>query len=623
MLTATLGGVALSAQDLEKEITIDRDIIPAQRAASRPVVFPTVTPPVVAPVNLRMEGTGYPAALAPGITPYEPAATPAAFAPTPWRGYVDFGYFPTVDFGLSAGYRIIDTAATGLNICLQADNRSYDSNGADPAHGLDVRRPMIWEDFKWKSFDIAGGLALSQRIGANNLLKVSTDIAYSSWSMPADWVAGDLGRFSGGLFGTQNMVWNDQPFEWSTTLNNLRWHINADFVGRSVSSGLSYGVGAGFGIFNNKKLEYQAEYLGESLGTFIPEPGNQSTVSFNGFIRQQVNERASVGIAVEGEMVNSSAYFTPEDMLMYIEDEVQMVAPGSKTVGQVDFIPSVAYNGGSFYGSVGARLGLSVNSGKSFHVAPDIILGVNPDARFGAWLKLGGGVETNTMESAFQISRYADPRIAYGLSNVAFTGQLGLRVGPFKGASLTLTADYAAANDWLMPLQYADNKAIYNLLAPGKIRSWKIGAKIDWQYRSLVTVALSYDGTLGGDDDQAWLYWRDRSRHVLGATVSVSPLSPLTVDLGFSARLDRRQLIAGEGLLRYINEQDYYEIGQLSGSSYSLGDQTNLWAGASWKFTPALTVFARFDNILNKRASLVYNADGQGFCGLFGVGYKF
>ena len=50
---------------------------------------------------------------------------------------------------------------------------------------------------------------------------------------------------------------------------------------------------------------------------------------------------------------------------------------------------------------------------------------------------------------------------------------------------------------------------------------------------------------------------------------------------------------------------------------------TNLWAGASYRITPALTIFARFDNILNKRAQLIYNVPSQGFTGLFGAGYKF
>ena len=37
----------------------------------------------------------------------------------------------------------------------------------------------------------------------------------------------------------------------------------------------------------------------------------------------------------------------------------------------------------------------------------------------------------------------------------------------------------------------------------------------------------------------------------------------------------------------------------------------------------ALTVFARFDNILDKHSAQVFNVPTQGFTGLFGIGYKF
>jgi len=609
-LTLACLSLPLAAQELDKEITIDRDIVPAQRAAARPVVFPSVKPPYVAPVNLRMESAGYPVAISPEIVPFGPASTPGSFAPTPWRGYVDLGYFPAADFGLSAGYTILDKEATRLNVWLQASNRNYE--GAES--GVNVNDPsdserQVWEGFKWKNFDISGGVGFLQHFGKHNTLRLSTDIAYSNWSIPDELVVNDQCLISG--IDNYN----------SDNLNNLRWHFNGEFAGRA-NNNLTYGLGAGVGIFHNKKQsvdQTEHSYYTETL----PLPGDETSVTFHGDIRQDINGKAAVGIRAEGTFLHYGSFYTPSNM-QYDLSECLSVPSESKTVGQVDFIPTVEYNGGSFYGKAGARLGLSVNSGSSFHIAPDIILGVNPQAYFGAWLKLGGGVQANSLESMFMVSRYADPRLTYELSNVAFTGQLGLRVGPFKGAALTLTADYAAANDWLMPMQLTAANYVYNVFSPSTVRSWKIGARIDWQYRSLVTVALSYEGTLGDKEKQTWLYWRDRARHVIGATVSVSPIKPLSVDLGFAARLERRHCAETVLQVIYINSQDYYDYtAQAKSTSVNLGDQTNLWAGASYRFTPALTVFARFDNILNCRSNMIFNTPGQGFTGLFGLGYKF
>lgn len=590
-----LASTAISAQDLNKEITIDRDIVPAQRAAQRPVVFPGVTPPAVAPVSLRMEESGSMTRISPAITPYEPAAGEGAFPFTPYRGYVDLGYFPGIDLGLSAGYAILDKEKTKINVWLQGDNRDYKSGGES-----------LWKDFRWKNLDIAGGFGFSQKFGSYNTLRLSTDIAFSSWSSPWEWVV-DGRELYGDNLGDDT----------DKNLTNLRWHFAGEFSGRA-NDRLTYGFGAGVGILNNRKPKMT--WLGE-VPDYYPQPVDETSAQFNANVRHQVSGNAAVGIKAEGTFIHYSSFLTPALMAAEINDD-HIENPGSKTIGQIDFVPAVEYNAGSFYGKAGARLGLSVNSGSSFHIAPDVVLGINPDAMFGAWLKFGGGVKANSLETVFQRSRYADTRLAYDLSNVALTGQFGLRVGPFKGASLTLTADYAAANDWLMPYQMTDGLRVYNLFAPAKIRSWKFGARLDWEYRSLVAVALSYECNPGDGDNHAWLYWDDRARHVLGASVSVTPVSPLTVDLGFTARLDRLQWMASPGGLEYVNDQDYIIKGPVF-VSYKLGDLTNLWAGASWRFTPALTVFARFDNILGKRASLPFDVPSQGFTGLFGLGYKF
>lgn len=585
------------AQDLEKEITIDRDIVPAQRAAARPVVFPGVTVPTVTPVSLTMEDSRQALPVSPSLNFYEPARDAGMFPATPWRGYVDLGYFPTVDFGVSAGYSILDKEATKLNVWLQADNRNYDS----PTQ-------TVTDDFKWKTFDITGGFGFSQLFGKHNILRLSTDLGYSSWSSPQEWLINGQKFFSGDL--------HEDP---DKNLSNFRWHLGGDFSGRGNDQ-LTYGFGAAVGLFHNQKQE--VEWVG-GTPDYYPEAINDMSVSFNARVRHQFSGHVGIGIKAEGDFIRYSSFYTPEMLANDISRNPATADPGSKTVGHIAFTPAVEYNGGSFYGKAGARLGVSFNSGNTFHVAPDIILGINPSASFGAWLKFGGGVQTNSLESVFQKSRFADSRLAYNLSNLAFSTQVGVRVGPFKGASLTLTADYAAANDWLMPFQQASlTDRVYNMFAPSRIRAWKFGARIDWQYRSLVTVALSYECVPADTDDRAWIDWYDRARHVAGASVSVKPISPLTIDLGFTARLDRAQWIENPGGITYINDQDYIITEPYAGS-YDLGDLTNLWAGASWRFTPALTVFARFDNILDKHSAQVFNVPTQGFTGLFGIGYKF
>lgn len=602
LVAGALSPLHLRAQDLNKEITIDREIVPEQRAAARPTVFPSVKMPAPKTISLRMQEADGAGNVIPGIFRFEPASTKDAFAATPYRGYVDLGYFPSIDFAVSAGYAIVAKEATSLNVWFQGDNRNYKDDNSP------------YGDFKWKSLDIAAGLDFSQRFGAYNRLKLSTDMAYSCWATPA-WYFG--------YHPNESLADPTLPGEIpsSSDFNNFRWNLKGSFEGR-YSDHLTYGIGVKFRLFNNKKVREEIPGID---GRTLPA-SNQTTFGFKGNVREQVSDNAAVGLDIVGNFLHYSHFYSAA---MFLEDLPLETIPldgdfKGKTLGQIDFTPAAEYNGGNFYGRAGARLGLSFNSGKTFHVAPDVTVGVNPDPRFGAWLKLSGGIETNPMERLFTTSRYSDFRLGYGFSNLAFSGQLGLRVGPFYGAALTLTADYAAANDWLMPFQGENGSGdLYNFFLAQRIRAWKFGARIDWQYRSLVELALSYETTPGDADDKNWLYWADRARHVFGATVTVKPLKPLAIDLGFTARIDRRQQCSYLGTYTWINDQDYIENPTAIDRSYSLGDLTNLWAGASWRFTPAFTVFARVDNILNKRSQLIYGIPSQGLTGLVGITYKF
>ena len=569
-------GLCAQAQDLNKEITIDRDIIPTERAAARPVVFPSLLPPVVSPVTLTMQPDLHPSAISPALTYYAPASTGGAFPATPFRGYVDLGYFPTLDAGLSAGYAILDRKDTKLNVAVQLDTRDYKGlSGTSTA------------DFRFKTFDVGGKVDFMQRFGSFNTLRVGTDGAYSRTTLP-DYTAG-----------------------------NVRWHLNAAFDGRAGS--VTYGVSAGGGIFNHTNSDAL----------------HQTSMDFGAYLRGNVTANALLGVRVEGKFLHFNHYYTSDSLLLrtvFAGDKNTKpfdIQPGGKTVGQVDVIPAAEYNSGAFYGRAGVRLGFSVNGDKSFHAAPDVMLALNPASAFGAWVQLGGGVQTNSLEDMWQLSRYADPRLATSLSNVAFTGQLGVRVGPFYGASLTLTCDYAAANHWLMPTVLSADNTTYNVWTPSRIRAWKAEARFEWQFRKLLNVALSYDANLGGGQERHWLYWRDGARQVIGASLAVTPIRPLEINAGFTVRLDRGERSINGTEIIYTewrgdeHGQDYI-LGATAGCRHtSLGDLSNLYAGASYRITEAFTAFARFDNILNKRTQLMFGVPSQGFTGLFGVGYKF
>lgn len=603
------------AQDLVKEITVDRTIEPEVRAAARPQVFPSLVVPTVGKVNLRMEENTDKAQLPAIVAPFDAAQTEPNFPLTPWRGYVDLGYFLSTDFGISAGYSILNKPTTQLGVWTQFNNNSYKENKESR--------------FSYKTTDLTFGVDFAQQFGKFNTLRISTDLGYSRWNNPYPVIDGHLSPhpYTEGVYDRRE---------------NIRWHLGGAFDGR-INAAFAYGFNLGGGIFNNLKDNREWVAVADPTAPIYTDYApmtDQTTVDFGAWLRGNVSEKAILGVKAEGKFLHFSSFLTPAQIFSDYITNARAINQPSKTIGQVDITPAAEFNGGGFYGKIGARFGISSNSGKTFHIAPDILLGVNPDDRFGAWLKIGGGVKTNSLEDMMMISRYADPRVAYNLSNVAVDGQFGLRIGPFRGASLTLTLDYAAANNWLMPTQYSNAThpsgiiTGFNTFAPTDLRAWKAGARIDWSYRRMFDLALSYEGALGNGEKHSWIYWADRARHVVGAQATIhpgeftsvlAPVKPLSIDVAFTARLDRSQSVMVGQQTYYLNSQDYvaHPQGTLTPSSYSLGDIADLSAGASWRFNPQWTIFARFNNLLNRRDLTVFSVPSQGFSGLFGITYKF
>jgi hypothetical protein len=128
LLSLAVASSTALAQDLKKDVVIDRDVEPAVRAANRmSSVAPSILSPNVEKRKLLLSeytGTG---SLNCRLSMLEPAAYADTFAISPYRGYAAIGYFPAFNLGASAGYRFVDTEHTKLGAWLQYDGNSYNS----------------------------------------------------------------------------------------------------------------------------------------------------------------------------------------------------------------------------------------------------------------------------------------------------------------------------------------------------------------------------------------------------------------------------------------------------------------------------------------------------------------
>lgn len=570
-LTAVLIPAGAMAQEqLSKEITVEREIVPEVRAASRLDLYPrqlTFTPQNR---SLGFSDGSVRAEVNPGIAMLEPAATEPAAAPTPYRGYLDAGYFPAANASVSAGYAILSGASTGLGVWTQLNNLSYKGKPAEELGKETFRR-----------FAGKVGVDFSHAFSEANRLEVNTRVGYSSFLQP--WSVIELSADENASTETQNV---------------LQWDLDARWRGRAGEN-LRYHAAAGFGLYNfSKGLPLDEENELPAL--------HQTGFDFDLGVEQTINAASSAGVDLTGDFLSYNHF--PE-----LTDEG--LSDGGKTLGVMSLKPFYRWGNDVVTLKAGVRLDLTFNSGKGFHVAPDVLLGVNPAAGFGAWLRLGGGERMNSFQSLEAFSPYFSQAVAYGVSNMPVTGDLGLRFGPFKGVSVTLTLAYASANNWLLPCEEGGQL----LFAPADLRAWKAGAKVGWSFRKLLTLEASFESTLGNDEKQTWIEWRDRARHVLAASVAVKPVERLTIDLGYTLRMKRSMPSASLNEAMAADPLNPFGMP----ADFNLKDVSNLSAGAAFAVTDAFTVFARGENLLGTESYLLPYVPAQGATGLVGIGWKF
>lgn len=587
-----------TAQQLSKEITIEREIVPEVRAASRLELFPRTLS--FAPQKGTLQFSDYTEATSinPGISPLGAARTEAAIALTPYRGYVDASYFPTATVGVSAGYSIIDNNRTHLNVWGQFDNNSY--NG----------RPLSYCD-KTTYSRLGGSLGVdfATRIAQAGELSLATAVKYHRFSnldrllLEADpdfTDATDIRKWQGTLEWTANAGWEG----WNST--GLRYHAGVNFGLMNFTSPTASGIRA---LHNGPEQTFE----------FKPVHEKRFGASFGA--AQTIGNAQQAGVEIAADFLNINHYRTIADLqtLNMVDGGETSVAAlknladaGSRTFGLVSLSPYYRYapQGGVVSLKAGVRLDFSIHSSKAVHVAPDVLLGVNPASGFGAWLKIDGGEQLNTISRLADFTPFISPLMGYGMSNVPVKGEFGLRFGPFKGAAVTLDVAYAAANNWLMPAWEAGARQI--VFQADKLRSWKAGVHVMWNYRSAVALEAGFETLLDGGYSHAWLDWTDRSRTRLTASVTIRPVEPLTIDLGYTMGLHRRMTVlpSDAEAISYVSDMN-------------LKNRHRVNVGASYSISQPLTVFVRVENLLNRNEFDAISVASQGITGAIGVGYKF
>lgn len=570
-------GISLSAQDLSKEIVIEKDIIPQERQASRHNIAPSMSlsPISVKPLSLSEGAAGV---QVPGfLSPLEPAQGSSSIGNSPYRGYAGIGCFPHPNFGASAGYRVLASATSTLDIYGQYNFNRYE-------------RENIWgTDVVNRKSALTLGALFSHRIDDQSSLQAAIDYSLYNFNVPlaTDGYNQRANRLGIGL-------------DWASQAGNL-----------------SYNIGLRYGYFGFAHIDPALTAFPSEITTDM-EANNENGFSITGGVSIPAGEDSKAGIDLDASFLsyNGDVRWERDFIAGGIGDTyLYPTVTDGLTRGAISLTPYYSCRTDVFDARIGADVSFAVNSGGTLHIAPDVNLSWKPASSFGVWAKVTGGRELNSMRTLFDDCWYMNPLMAHRNSDIKYDMSIGMNVGPVKGFTGRLYGGYAATDGWLMPslipLTDGQTGIVYSAT---DLKGWRLGASLAYDYRGIAALEVSYE-MAPSKYDKGYHAWRDRAKRVLSATLAVCPISPLKVTVNYTLRQDRATYLLTP-----------YSVGILTAYNShrtDLGDVDMLNLGASYAVTKQLSIFGEINNLLGNDWQECYGVTAAPINGLIGVGYKF
>lgn len=469
-------GLSVSAQSLKKEITVERDIVPERREATRLSLTPKI---VLAPVKagqLNYTDRFQPVKVGGAISPLEPVAYGDSIYISPYRGYAAIGFFPSFNLGASAGYRFIDDGTTRLNGWFQYDGTSY--------KGETATGEKIEDSFN--RHDATIGFALTHKADESSTLDAAAGYTFSRYNNP--------------------IAWTDDR-----TANRA----NLSVLWNSMTGDLKYNLGARYGFFG-----------------YNDEDGKESCINLSGMAGADLDAGSRFRVDVDASFViNSEGALIVGDSGRNSDIIPDLSRIEAFNHGMLTLIPAYGVQGETFDVQIGARIDLTYHAGKAFHIAPAVKAVLMPSPYFNLFVKADGGEHQNTLLSLFSVIPYSESGYFYRNSHIPLNVEGGITIGPWQGAYAQLYGAYAIANDWLMPIQYSKNCEFGLVDAKG----WKAGLAIGYSYSNYVDLRASVE-TAPQKYDRFYYMWRDRAKYVADLQLRITPISALDITAGWELR---------------------------------------------------------------------------------------
>lgn len=567
---ASAASIYISAQDLQKEITVDRYVLPQTREASRLSGFaPRLFQPDVQTKRLNVAEYAKSGNITNEAAQLPPAPWLDSIAPTPWRGYASAGYFPLSDISADIGYRVYRDSRADVGVWAQFISNRYKG------------KTLANEDSHFGHTNISAGANGSFRVGRSVV-----------------GFEGDLTR--AGIVTPVSMI-------------NMGYLINDKYIQTADIANVKAGWTGFTGLLSSHAtVGYSYFHFGDDApaATATLLPGVRQKI-FNAAVGTGLCDEGGaspwIGVDIDWDFVRSGGMLQESTGSSYYD-------VARYTLGHIR--PYLNFGEGSpLSGHIGLNLSVATgNNNGHIRLAPDVEVNWQPISWFDIYGKATGGEHINSISTLFDINPHISTDYAYERTNVQIQFEIGGHLIPVSGLRLSGYGRYARVRGQLVPLMLVSSSLRQtSLYEQADANSWVIGASAEYS-NDLFGAGAHVDMASSDNKYVSWYTWHDGAKYVAGAYLSARPVSPLEVKIGLDVRAHRKC-----GIIDYrkddANPEKY--------SSETLRRLTDLTLSARYDINRNLSAFISGENLLNKRWLLVSGMPVQGIHGLVGLSCKF
>lgn len=614
MLLAAFAMHGVNAQDnknLNKEITLEKDIAPLEKKAVKKPQLPKVKKPASTGPKTQL---GYSDLTSPIDVPTSiPTLLPYGYRTahnfSDKRGYIDLGAGTQANFRLDFGYRVIDEENEFMGLWLNHNSTWNGKNSSKVIPSDDLRS-------KQKVNDNTVGVDYSRNLGVGNL-KLGAQFHIDNYNYYGGY-NGQYGAYSD--YYDPDQIYVTAPYDWEKEKQTfLDFNINAAWKSQFMlrdnpvryNVGLQYGHAAYDKPFNNL-YDHGAHDNWGGLDLGASYDFNELSTAVLGIKAEYLNRGTKAKSASEYDLFDEA--------------------------GLITLSPSYTIRGDMYKLQLGLNAHISFSDGAAVRFSPNVRFNLALVDGFSVYANaLGGKVLGYRVPTHYANHRYDDPLLMYGSIYTPLDAELGFKVGPFQGLSAKASVGYAIVKDQPGIWYRSDpGDAPYLAVTSGMRstytvidgRGYWLGGELSYKYRSLIEASASIKYAPHDDElyttDKHYNNYKlgvDRASTVGNFDIKVNPWRPLSVNVGLEYRGGRMALFGNQLGYELFGEE---EVARYSPYTFvKMDDVVNLHAGANYRLNSNIALWLQAHNLLNRRYDILYGMGAQRIGFMAGVSLTF